>query len=150
MRMMKRSKSKGSVSRRKTGVKDEGEERAYKKEQSAMWQGADGARKKRFTLWLLAVSSSLLRIHWQRMHAHTHLHGCMCARTHTNIRAASLPVSGQLVSFHFFFLFPTSAGYECAGYQAMSSRYPTTISTLLEENTISKLKCCSFIHKGSP
>lgn len=80
--------------------------------------------------------------------------------THITVTAsaAPLPVSVLLVSFQFFgrggggcFLsFAHSCWVRMCVYQAMSSRYPTTISTLLEDDTISKLKGCSLIHKEAP
>lgn len=79
MRMTKKKQEQRRCVQKEDRSERWGEERTYKMEQSAMWQGADGARKKRFTLWLLAVSSSLLHIHWQ----HIHTHHCHCQRCST-------------------------------------------------------------------
>lgn len=147
MRMTKKKQEQRRCVQKEDRSERWGEERTYKMEQSAMWQGADGARKKRFTLWLLAVSSSLLHIHWQ----HIHTHHCHCQRCST----ACLCPAGIISVFWrgvggCFLSFAHSCWVRMCVYQAMSSRYPTTISTLLEDDTISKLKGCSLIHKEAP
>lgn len=102
MRMTKKKQEQRRCVQKEDRSERWGEERTYKMEQSAMWQGADGARKKRFTLWLLAVSSSLLHIHWQ----HIHTHHCHCQRCST----ACLCPAGII---SVFCLLPTAAGSEC-------------------------------------
>lgn len=107
MRMTKKKQEQRRCVQKEDRSERWGEERTYKMEQSAMWQGADGARKKRFTLWLLAVSSSLLHIHWQ----HIHTHHCHCQRCST----ACLCPAGIISVFWEggFCLLPTAAGSEC-------------------------------------
>lgn len=104
MRMTKKKQEQRRCVQKEDRSERWGEERTYKMEQSAMWQGADGARKKRFTLWLLAVSSSLLHIHWQ----HIHTHHCHCLSLSCWYHFSFFGGGGVA-----FCLLPTAAGSEC-------------------------------------
>lgn len=107
MRMTKKKQEQRRCVQKEDRSERWGEERTYKMEQSAMWQGADGARKKRFTLWLLAVSSSLLHIHWQHILSLPALLHCLSLSCWYHF--SFLEGGGGVV----FCLLPTAAGSEC-------------------------------------
>lgn len=83
-----------------------------------MWQRADGVGKKRFTLWLLAVSSSWLHINW---HTHTYTDFAVTART------APLTVFQPVGVSSVFFVHGCWAWLHV--YQPMSSTYCTQQQT---------------------